>query len=77
MIGLKHRNELINRIKSIDDKNIIDEIYRLLEIEFDDKIFVTTQAQKNEIGTAKNQISAGKGIDSSQADSDIDQWLEK
>ncbi len=77
MVKAKHRNELINRIKSIDNKDILDEVYRLLEVDFDDSIYKLTDSQKSEIDHAKNEINQGKGIDSKKADRDIDEWLEQ
>lgn len=77
MIKAKHRNELINRIKSIDNKDILDEVYRLLEVDFDDSIYKLTDTQKSEITQAKTEVKDGKGIYSKKADRDIDEWLEK
>ncbi len=77
MIKPQHRNELINRIKSIDNKDILDEVYRLLEVDFDDSIYKLNDSQNTEIDLAKLEIKQGKGIDSKEADRDIDEWLEK
>lgn len=71
----KHRNDLITRIKTIDDKNVIDEIYRLLRIDFDDSLYPISNEQKAEISLARDQISKGEGLDSAQADEEIDKWL--
>ncbi len=75
MEKVKHRNDLIRRIKSIDDKNVIDEIYRLLRIDFDDTLYPLNAEQIKEISLARDQISKGEGLDSVQADEEIDQWL--
>lgn len=40
------KEQLINKIKEIEDSNIIDEINRLLEIEFDDTPYITNEHQK-------------------------------
>lgn len=78
MIEAKHKKELLNRIKSIDNKDILDEIYRLLEVNFeDDSIYHLNEQQKTEIDQARNEIKQGKGIESNQADRDIDEWLER
>ena len=76
-VQTQYRNDLIDRIKSIKDKNVIDEIYRLLDIDIDASVFETSQEQKDEIKTAQQQISDGLGISSDQADSEIDEWLKK
>lgn len=75
MEKVKHRNDLIRRIKSIDDKNVIDEIYRLLRIDFDDTLYPLNAEQIKEISLARDQISKGEGLDSTKADEEIDQWL--
>lgn len=53
MVTDKHRERLIEMIKSIDDKDIIDAIYRLLKVDFDDAIYVTNEKQKAEIAEAR------------------------
>lgn len=77
MVTAKHRNELINRIKTIADKDILDEVYRLLEVDFDDSIYKMNESQKLEISQAKKEIKQAKGIDATKADRDIDEWLEQ
>lgn len=39
MEGVKHREELIRRIKNIKDKNVLNKIYRLFDIDLDDPIY--------------------------------------
>lgn len=51
-------------IKSIDVKDIIDAIYRLLKVDFGDTIYVTNEKQKAEIAEARQQIENREGIDS-------------
>ena len=73
----KDRSRLINKIKTIKDKNVLDEIYRLLEIDFDDEVYITSQEQKEAITQARDQIKNSQTISSKEADKDIDEWLEK
>lgn len=78
MIKAKHRNELIDRIRSIKNKDVLDEVYRLLDIDLeDDTVYQLNEDQKKEITLARDQIRQGKGIESNQADREIDEWLEK
>lgn len=74
---VKHRNKLIDRIKEIDDQNVIDEIHRLLNIEFDDNIYELNADQKKEIEQARSEIQSGKGISSEKLNKEIDEWLGK
>lgn len=65
MITAKHRNELIDRIKSIKNKDILDEVYRLLDVDIeDDTVYKLNKQQKKEINLAQEQIRQGKGIQS-------------
>ncbi|MCG8323013.1 MAG: hypothetical protein MI921_26165 [Cytophagales bacterium] len=71
----KDRNRLINKIKTIKDKNVLDEIYRLLEIDFDDEVYITSQEQKEVIAQARDQIKNSQTISSEEADKDMDELL--
>ncbi len=77
MEKVKHREELLRRIKNIEDKDVIDEIYRLLEIDFDDSIYQLNEAQQREIEQARQEIKRGEGIPSEQLNKEIDEWLKK
>lgn len=73
MVGRK--KELLDKIESINDKDIIDEIYRLLEIDFDDTIYTTNEDQKNAITEARKQINQGRTLSDKKANEKIDEWL--
>ncbi len=73
----KHRDSLIEKIKSIDDRNIIDEIYRLLKVDFDDTVNVTSEQQKTEIVKGRQQIENGEGIDSEGVFKNMRKWRKK
>lgn len=76
-VGAKYRSRLIDRINSINNKDILDEVNRLLEVDIEETVYQTTAEQKNEIEIARAQISAGEGIPSDVADREIDEWLSK
>ena len=73
----QYKEKLIDRIKSIKDKSVIDEIYRLLDVDIDSSVFETSKEQKGEITKAQQQIAKGLGMSSEQADSEIEEWLKK
>lgn len=75
MIGIKQRDELIERIKSIQDPRVIEEIYRLLDITFEESVYMLTDEQKKDISQAREEIKRGEGISSEQADQEFDAWL--
>ena len=77
MVTDEHKNRLIEMIKSIDDKDIIDEIYRLLEVDFDDTVYVTNEKQKAEIAEARKQIKNGEGIESEEVFKKVRKWQKK
>jgi len=77
MIKPAQKEKIINRIKELEDLNLIDEINRLLEIEFDDSPYITNQDQRNAIREARNQIKKGDTLTEDQADNEIDEWLDK
>ncbi|KYG85040.1 hypothetical protein AWW67_17525 [Roseivirga seohaensis] len=73
----QHVNRLIEKIKSIKDPNVLEEVYRLLAVDFDDSIYLTSDAQKQVVAESQQMIEGGNGISSEKADDEIDQWLKK
>ncbi|MFT6871218.1 MAG: hypothetical protein ACJAVN_000215 [Roseivirga sp.] len=73
----KHVNRLIEKIKLIKDQNVLEEIYRLLAVDFDDSIYLTTEDQQQSVAEARIEIEKGNGISAKNADNEIDQWLSK
>ena len=73
----QHVNRLIEKIKSIKDPNVLEEVYRLLAVDFDDPIYITSDAQKQVVAESQQMIVKGNGISSEKADDEIDQWLSK
>lgn len=77
MVTDKHRDRLIEKIKSIDDKNIIDEIYRLLKVDFDDTVYETNEEQKARIAIGIEQIENGEVTESEQVFKKMRKWLKE
>jgi predicted transcriptional regulator len=74
---VKNREQLIERIKKIDDQNVIDEIYRLLNVNIDESVYQLSEEQKKAIQEGREQIERGEGIPSDRVFKDIDEWLNK
>lgn len=72
-----YKSKLIDKIKSIQDRNILDEVNRLLEVDIEDTVYHTAPEQKKEIEIAQVQLSKGQGIPADQADQEIEKWLSK
>lgn len=79
MIDLKpgNKDQLIDKIRNIEDQNVIDEIYRLLGIDFDDAVYSTNEAQRNAVAEAREQIKTGQTLSNREANEEIDKWLKK
>lgn len=71
----EEKAKLISKINEIKDQSVIDDLMRLLAINFDDSIYLLSEEQRANVMEAREQIGKGQGIDSEQADSEIDQWL--
>ena len=75
-VELKER--LIEKIKKTDNENILEEAYRLLDIEAADMgVYHFSEEERKEIVTSKNQINNGKFLTNEAANKEIDQWLSK
>ncbi len=77
MVTENHRDRLIEKIKSIDDRNIIDEIYRLLKVDFDDTIYQSNEEQKARIANGIQQVENGDVIESEQVFKKMRKWLKE
>ena len=77
MVTDEHRDKLIEKIKSIDDRDIIDEIYRLLKVDFDDTIYETNEEQKSRIGKGIKQVENGEVAESEEVFKKMRKWLKE
>ncbi len=77
MAKVKNRKQLIEKIKKIDDQNVIDEISRLLEINIDESVYIIKEEQKKAIHEGREQIARGEGVPSERVFKDISEWLNK
>ena len=75
MNKIELKDKLIKKIEEIDDSEILEEIYSWLEDESQKKIYVTSEAQKEAIQEAQEQIKKGETISEKRANREIDKWL--
>lgn len=75
MVDEKQRQKLIDEIGKISDQSVIDDIYRLLAVNFDDQIYITSEEQKYAVQEGRTQIKNGLGLSEKEANDEIDQWL--
>lgn len=72
------RKRLIDKIQKTDNEDILQEAYRLLELEAEDiEIYKLSNDQKKTVNEARQQIRGGQFLTNDKADKDIDEWLSK
>ena len=72
------KKRLIDEIQKTDDERILEEAYRLLELEKEDiEIYKLNEGQKKTISEARQQIKNGQLLTDEQANNEIDEWLNK
>lgn len=78
MTKLELKNTLIGKINDTKDENILIEVYKLLNTDFEDQeIYQLSKSHVIAINTAIEQIKNGEFIYNVQADKEIDEWLNK
>jgi predicted transcriptional regulator len=68
---------LIEKIQKTQDDRILEEAFRLLELETteDIEIYKLNDDQKKAISEARQQIKNGQFLTEEQANKEIDEWL--
>lgn len=78
MSATELKERLIDRIRGIDDEDILAEAYRLLGTDSDlEEPYKLNRAQNVAIDEARAQIKNGNYLTNNQADKEIDEWLNK
>jgi hypothetical protein len=78
MTTLELRKRLIDEIQKTKDERILEEAYRLLELETEDiEIYKLNDDQKKAISEARQQIKNEQFLTDEQANKEIDGWLNK
>lgn len=72
------KQEIIDKIKSITDENILEEVYRIIEVgnEDVDKIVLSNQ-QKESIDLGIKDIEEGNYLSNEEANQEMEEWLKK
>jgi hypothetical protein len=78
MTNLQIKNKLISSIKSVENPDILEDLYRLLNIEVEDieKLKIPPHIKKS-IQKGQKDIKEGRYFSNKQANAEIDQWLKK
>jgi hypothetical protein len=78
MSTIELRKKLIERIQETDNKRLLEEAYRLLEMEIEElEVYKLSDEQKMAVNESREQIRKGSSLTNEQANSDIEEWLEK
>ena len=78
MLTKEMKQELIDKINSTKDENILEEVYRILEVGFEEvDMIVLTNEQKESIDQGIKDIEEGKYLSNEEANSEIEKWLKK
>lgn len=69
---------IINKIASIEDEMILEEIFKLVESESRiDSVYRLNEAERTAVGIGLKDINEGRVYSSEAADSLIKEWLRK
>ena len=78
MSTLELKKRLIDKIQNTQDNRILEEAYRLLELEMEDiEIYKLNEDQKKAISEARQQIKNGQFLTEELANKEINEWLKR
>ena len=70
------KQKLINQIQKMENKPILEEALRLLELESKDlEVYKLNEDQKSAVAEARQQYQKGDFLNEGEADQEIDEWL--
>ena len=72
------KEKLIKQIQNTNNSDILQEVYRLLEIESTDlDILILSEFQKKKIKLSMEDLKNGRIISNEDAENEISKWLRK
>lgn len=77
MSSAELKEKLIEHIRKTEDKQLLEEISHLLQLQEPDSIYHVSEQQKKNISEAKEQIQNNQFLSDKDANKDIDEWLSK
>jgi hypothetical protein len=80
MSTIELRNKVIERVRIMDDYNILKDIFRILEIggnDDDREVYVLSETQKKIIALSRKQIKEGKSFTNDEVNRETEEWLGK
>ena len=78
MLTKEMKKQLIDKIQSTEDANILEEVYRILEVSTQEvDMVILTDEQKAKIDQGISDIEEGRYLTHDEAKKEIVQWLKK
>ena len=79
MSTIELRKLLIEKIQLTEDDKLLEEAYRLLEVDIEETadVYVLNDQQKEAIDQARKQIKEGQFLTDEESNRQIDEWLNK
>ena len=78
MSTIELKKRLIDKIQKTENEGLLEEAYRLLELETSDiEIYKLSDNQKLIVEESRQQIKNGQFLADEQANKEIDEWLNK
>ena len=78
MSTVELRKRLIEKIQLTDDDKLLEEAFRLLEVEIElSDVYIINDQQKEAIEEGKKQIINGAYLSDEESNKEIDEWLSK
>ncbi len=78
MSTIELKKRLIDKIQKTENEGLLEEAYRLLELETSDiEIYKLSDNQKLIVEESRQQIKNGQFLTDEQANKEIDEWLNK
>lgn len=78
MSTIELKQQLIDKIESIENDTILEEVYRILDIGNDNfDIYQLSEEENNAIEEGQKDIQSGKVTSHEDAKNEIEQWLSK
>jgi hypothetical protein len=78
MESMELKKRLIDKIQKSENNYLLEEAYRLLELETQDiEVYKLNDEQKSAVAEAREQIKNGQVLTDEQANQEMDSWLKK
>ena len=78
MSTIELRKLLIEKIQLTDDDKLLEEAFRLLEVEIEESdVYILNDKQKEAIDEGRKQIINGEYLTDEESNKEMDEWLSK